>query len=140
MAFKRALWTSGYEYRMICPYCGFALSYTDRQLDYRSWYPNGFVYCPRCRKPLRHSEIYAVHPDGTRVYNNQLEADQAIRAGYFNATGINLPPQGYQGQPQEPQPQPAPQQSAGVSFCPDCGRQYNKGEDRFCSGCGKKLD
>ena len=101
MAFKRALWTSGFEYRITCPYCGLYFSYTDRQLDYRSWYPNGFIYCMRCRKPLRHSEIYAVYPDGTRVYRNQAEADQAIRAGYFNATGVNLPPQ--QMPPQAPQ-------------------------------------
>ena len=71
MTYKRQLWTSGYEYRLRCPFCGTYVSYVDRQLGFRAWYPDGFVYCPKCRKPIRHSELFAVHPDGTPVYKTQ---------------------------------------------------------------------
>lgn len=135
MAFKRALWTSGYNYQITCPYCRTMTVYNDRQLDFRPWFPDGFVYCPRCRKPLRHSEIYAIHPDGTPVYNNVAEANQSIRDGYYNACGINRPPQG-QGYQQPPYQQPQPNQA----FCPNCGRGYVVGRDHFCSGCGNKLE
>ncbi len=43
MSYKRALWTSGYKYRLRCPYCGTLIEYNDRQLGFRSWYPNGFI-------------------------------------------------------------------------------------------------
>ena len=138
MAFKRALWTSGYAYRINCPYCGTAIEYRDRQLDYRPWYPNGFVYCPRCRKPLRHSEIYAVHPDGSPVYATVAEAEQAIRQGYYGSMA-GAPPSA----PPQSAPPPAAQPSAGdkaVAYCTRCGRRYVVGEDRFCAGCGHKLD
>lgn len=140
MAFKRALWSSGYNYQISCPNCGTTFYYSDRQLDFRPWFPNGFVYCQRCRKPLRHSEIYAIHPDGTPVYNSLAEAEQAINIGYLNARGINQPPMQQPTQPpiQQPVSQPAPQ--AGEGFCPQCGRSYVRGRDRFCSGCGNKLD
>ena len=142
MAFKRALWSSGYTYHISCNYCGTQFSYTDRQLDFRPWFPNGFVYCPRCRKPLRHSEIYAVHPDGTPVYSSIAEAEQAINTGYLNALG-NPPVQAPVQQPvnnpvQSPVPPTPPQE--GVAYCTQCGRRYNIGSDHFCGGCGKKLD
>ncbi len=146
MAFKRALWSSGYTYQVVCPACGMAFSYNDRQLDFRPWYPNGYIYCPRCRKPFRHSEIYAVHPDGTRVYNTVAEAEQAINNGYYNMLGVNQPPaQAYQppvqpAQPSYQQPVPPVQMQQGESFCSKCGRAYRAGVDHFCSGCGNKLD
>lgn len=155
MAFKRALWSSGYTYQISCPNCGTTFFYTDRQLDFRPWFPNGFVYCQRCRKPLRHSEIFAIRPDGTPVYNSIAEAEQAINNGYLNARGVPQPPMQPMQQPGQPpmqqpmqqpmqppmQPpvqQPAPQ--AGEACCPQCGRSYVPGRDHFCSGCGKKLD
>ena len=139
MAFKRALWTSGYTYIAPCPYCGTTIQYVDRQLDFRPWYPNGFIYCPRCRKPLRHSEIYAVHPDGTRVYSTMAEAEQAINLGYLNAVGVNQPPVQPTAQPVQP-PVPPPAQQQSGSFCPRCGRPYVAGRDHFCAGCGIKLN
>ena len=165
MAFKRALWTSGYNYRITCPYCRAVRIYTDRELDFRPWYPDGFVYCPRCRKPLRHNEIYAIHPDGSPVYSNRGEADMSIREGYYNAYGVNQPvqqpqyPQAQQPVPpvqqpappmqqpaQEPQQpaqdmqQPVQEQQPAQAFCTNCGRPYTIGTDHFCSGCGTKLD
>ena len=124
MAFKRALWSSGYTYQISCPYCGTSFQYTDRQLDFRPWYPNGFIYCQRCRKPLRHHEIHAIHPDGTPVYSSIAEAEQAVYAGFAGT---------------QPYAQPA-QPQASASYCTKCGRPYNAGTDHFCSGCGNKLD
>lgn len=41
-------------YRMQCEYCGCIFEYENEDLGYRPWYPHGFVYCPHCKKPLRH--------------------------------------------------------------------------------------
>lgn len=41
-------------YRIKCEYCGCVFEYTHEDLGYRPWYPHGFVYCPKCGKPLRH--------------------------------------------------------------------------------------
>ena len=92
--YKRQLWTSGYIYRQQCPHCATVVEYTDRQLGYRSWYPNGFVYCTRCRKPIRHNEFFALRSDGTRVYATQAEADLAVREGYFSVVGAPAPAPG----------------------------------------------
>ena len=69
MAFKRALWHSGLTYQQTCYHCRTTVvRYTDYNLDFRPWYPDGFVYCPNCRGPLRHNELYAIKEDGTPVY------------------------------------------------------------------------
>ena len=127
MSYKRALWTSGYSYRIRCPYCGTNISYTDRDLGYRSWYPNGFVYCPTCRKPLRHNEIYAVDANGQPVFKTLEEANQAIHIGYMKAMGYPADQQTY-AKPEN------------VRYCQNCGRPYQPGKAHFCSGCGEKLD
>lgn len=41
-----------FHYR--CEYCYFEFDYHSYDLGHRAWYPHGFVYCPRCKKPLRH--------------------------------------------------------------------------------------
>lgn len=87
MAFKRALWSSGYTYKMRCPACGTVNEYTDKALDFRAWYPNGFVYCATCRKPLRHNEIFAVDKDGNPVFKSQAEADASVDIGYMKSMG-----------------------------------------------------
>lgn len=134
MAFKRALWRSGYTYRRQCEYCGVDLYYQDSQLDFRPWYPDGFVYCPACRRPLRHNEIFATFPDGTPVYRTQQEADTAIPVGYYQAMGIAPPPSAATPVASAP---PAPPETVA---CPSCGRVCRKGYDRFCSGCGRALE
>lgn len=127
--YKRQLWSSGYEYHIRCPYCSTLSKYTDDQLEYRSWYPNGFVYCPKCRKPLQHNEIYAVNSDGTPVYFSQEEANNALRNGYLKVTGANIEAN-----------EKTENGTADQGYCPDCGRTYIKGKDRFCPGCGKKFE
>ncbi|MBR5059631.1 MAG: hypothetical protein IKX06_02540 [Clostridia bacterium] len=168
MAFKRALWSSGYTYKMRCPYCGTNNQYTDKALDFRMWYPNGFILCARCRKPLRHNEIFAVDKDGNPVFNSQAEADASVETGYLNSVGypaaaqnqhvaqnadvVNTP-DAAQTVVQEPVPseagaapetaeETAPKDEgaeADYRFCNKCGRKYRKGIDLFCSGCGNKL-
>ena len=136
MSYKRQLWSSGYEYHIRCPYCGTPSKYTDRDLGYRSWYPNGFIYCPHCRKPLRHNEIYAVHPDGTPVYRTQEEANQSVQNGYLQATGYPAAAMA----PHTAAPAGSNGVAPGIAYCTNCGRQYKLGQDHFCAGCGKKLD
>ena len=160
--YKRQLWTSGYLYRQRCPYCGTVVEYTDRQLGYRSWYPNGFIYCTRCRKPLRHNEIFAVNPDGSAVYATQTEADLAVREGYYGVMGAQAPAPGVvtpaagayaapaQGAPEAqydasayaPAAPAAPEAQAPVesAACANCEREYVPGRDHFCPSCGTKLD
>ena len=71
--FKRANWHSGLTYKQVCESCKTAIEYDDYKLDYRPWYPDGFVYCPRCKTPLRHNEKYAIN-------NEQPDAEQEIVA------------------------------------------------------------
>ena len=122
MAFKRAMWHSGLTYQQTCSHCRMVVRYTDYNLDFRPWYPDGFVYCPRCRGPMRHNELYALNPDGTPMY-----------------------PQPYTQVPPSPTPAPTvrtgtPGPQVGTQYCPNCGKQYVVGQDRFCAGCGRKLE
>lgn len=134
MAFKRAMWRSGLTYQHTCNSCSTVVQYTDDKLDFRPWYPNGFVYCPICRKPLRHSEELAV--SGT--------PGNAKRA--YPSNGAYQAPQ--QATPVQPapttQPTPAPvepvteQVPVPTPACPNCNKVIREG-DVFCSGCGTKL-
>ena len=141
MSYKRQLWTSGYEYRVRCPYCGTMMRYTDRQLGYRSWHPNGFIYCAGCRRPIKHSEFFAVHPDGTPVYKTVEEANAALITGYQRAFGI---PVAHVAAPVQTPPAPAAQNAPnvpeeGFAFCVRCGTRYEIGKAAFCASCGNKL-
>lgn len=56
---------AGYEtynptFHCKCEYCYFEFDYHTYDLGHRAWYPHGFVYCPRCHKPLRHKLEYEV--------------------------------------------------------------------------------
>lgn len=61
MGFKRAQWHSGLTYRQNCHTCGIEVVYMDDKLDFRPWFADGFVYCPRCKTPLRHNERFAIN-------------------------------------------------------------------------------
>lgn len=47
-------------FRIECEYCHCVFEYRSKHLGYRIWYPSGFVYCPNCKKPLRHHPEYEV--------------------------------------------------------------------------------
>lgn len=59
--FKRAEWHSGLTYKQVCRECKTTVEYNDYSLDFRPWYADGFVYCPRCNTPLRHNENFAIN-------------------------------------------------------------------------------
>ena len=59
--FKRANWHSGLTYQQTCPSCQTQVTYLDDKLGFRPWFPDGFVYCPTCEKPLRHNEKFAIN-------------------------------------------------------------------------------
>ncbi len=48
------------RFRVKCEYCLCEFEYGIGDLGYRAWYPHGFIYCPKCRKPLRHRLEYRV--------------------------------------------------------------------------------
>ncbi|MCR5231650.1 MAG: hypothetical protein K6B64_03285 [Acholeplasmatales bacterium] len=43
------------KFRIKCEYCLTQFTYEQEDIGYRLWYPHGFVYCPKCAKPLRHN-------------------------------------------------------------------------------------
>ena len=155
MAFKRALWHSGLTYQQKCYHCQTLIRYTDYNLDFRPWYADGFVYCPRCNAPVRHNEYFAINEDGSPYYYppqptnpQQPTPDQTYQQQPMPDQTYQqqpMPQQSYQQQPfqqqpmpqQQIQPQETPPQNQGI--CPDCGKTYIEGVDRFCSYCGKKL-
>lgn len=117
MGFKRAEWHSGLTYRQTCRECKAVVEYKDDSLDFRPWYADGFVYCPKCRTPLRHNEQYAIDaaPETPTVLTAVPERPVVQSAA----------------------PQPGPEQSGTAAFCVKCGKQFNQ-DDRFCAGCGAK--
>ena len=65
MAFRRAQWHSGLTYKQTCEECKTIVTYDDYKLDFRPWFADGFVYCPKCQKPLRHHESYAINSENS---------------------------------------------------------------------------
>ena len=70
---------AGYEeynptFHCRCEYCYYEFDYHTYDLGHRAWYPHGFVYCPRCQKPLRHKLEYEVLTSVTPV--NPVVPDQ----------------------------------------------------------------
>jgi predicted amidophosphoribosyltransferase len=122
MAFKRALWHSGLKYRQTCKTCNTLIEYDDTQLDFRPWYADGFVYCPKCKTPLRHSEGFAVDENGN--YLSQVQTVSAPATPNYNQNA----PANQGGEIDE-----------GIAYCPKCGKQYKVGDTNFCTNCGNKL-
>lgn len=134
MAFKRALWHSGLTYQTVCENCKTVVRYDDNSLDFRPWYPDGFVYCPKCKTPLRHNEGLAINPDGTpykapptpELINITKDVQENV-SSTSEASSV----------PNEDTTAPLPNEK--YLFCTSCGKKYNPATDNFCSGCGKKL-
>lgn len=123
MAFKRALWHSGLTYRQVCHSCRTVVTYTDYDLDFRPWFADGFVYCTKCKTPLRHAETLAINPDGSPMNYNAQPVPMA-------ATPAPMPTT----------PLASASNPSGTRFCTNCGNSYTPGKDHFCSICGTKLD
>ena len=112
MGYQRARWHSGLTYMQICEECKETVTYTDHALDYRPWYPDGYVDCPRCRTHLRHNEKYALGPDGKPQFT---------------------------GEPEEASKEIASGDGFTAAFCHSCGTKFGEGH-RFCAQCGTKRD
>lgn len=142
MAFKRALWHSGLTYRQTCRQCNAEIQYTDHSLDFRPWYADGFVYCPRCKTPLRHNENMAIDAP-TPASDNTKPAAQIVMEGEAAAPVAETPAPEASAviempAPERPEPKEAeetPAAAALPAFCTKCGNPYGE-NDRFCSKCG----
>ncbi len=134
MGFKRAEWKSGLTYEQTCKNCGVKITYMDDKLDFRPWFPDGFVYCPRCKTPLRHNENLAINrPE--EVHISMLTPDAPKEE-------INMVPEAYalSGAPIPPATTTPPTSKVPIPmFCRHCGKQFRE-DDRFCSGCGAKRE
>lgn len=127
MAFKRSLWKSGLTYEQTCEMCKTKIRYQDDRLDFRPWYADGFIYCPTCKKPLRHRETYAItQPEKQNEVDLTRTVDSAVPA----ATTEN-----------PTAPAAAPVKSAAPdslpAFCTKCGHKFLE-TDRFCPQCGNR--
>ena len=78
--FTRANWLSGLTYRQVCPLCKTVVIYMDDKLDFRPWYPDSFVYCPECTKPLRHNENYAIRPQRPDTDSSQDQSRDLLHS------------------------------------------------------------
>lgn len=76
--FKRAEWHSGLTYRQRCDQCRTLVEYQDNLLDFRPWFADGFVYCPKCKKPLRHSEKYAIDAENVSGVNEGTVDEESL--------------------------------------------------------------
>ena len=114
MAFKRASWHSGLTYKQVCRSCQTEVVYDDFALDFRPWYADGFVYCPKCRTPLRHNENLAVGKEP--VENNITVNETAPSHIEINETKTDV---------------------VRPNFCSQCGKKFEDA-DNFCSVCGTK--
>ena len=131
MGFKRAEWHSGLTYQQTCETCKTVLQYTDYSLDFRPWYADGFVYCPKCKTPLRHNEKYAL--------SNEQPAPAPTPAPEAEKPAYTVTPSEQASTAPAPvaEPAPAPAAPALAAFCTGCGYKYAD-SDRFCPMCGTK--
>lgn len=91
MGYRRAEWHSGLTYRQTCEQCNTTLEYTDEMLDFRPWYADGFVYCPVCKKPLRHDEKYAINAPKPKVEEPKIiNAENKLLAKFCNTCGYKF--------------------------------------------------
>lgn len=85
-----------------CEYCYFEFDYHTYDLGHRAWYPHGFIYCPRCKKPIRHRLEYEVIKNP--VYAQQYQQPVAAPAP--------VAPAPVAAAPVAPAPAPAPAPAA----------------------------
>lgn len=90
MAFKRATWHSGLTYRQTCNECKNVVTYRDDALDFRPWYADGFIYCPNCKTPLRHNEVYAIDNTAISVAAPAPAPTPAVKAAFCTQCGTEF--------------------------------------------------
>ena len=135
MGFQRAQWHSGLTYQRTCDTCKTVLQYTDYSLDFRPWYADGFVDCPKCKTHLRHNESYAIDSVSTQP---QVIPAPAAPTQEEPAYGTEQSPASEAPAPQEKPAYAvdlAEQTAAPAVFCTACGNKFGE-KDRFCAQCG----
>lgn len=131
MGFQRAQWHSGLTYQQTCPTCKTVLQYTDYSLDFRPWYADGYVDCPKCKSHLRHNENYALGSGAQpKTVQTPAPAPASAPAGETPAYAVNLADQAA-----APAAPAAP--AAKAAFCTQCGHAFGQ-SDLFCAQCGNK--
>ena len=124
MGYQRAQWHSGLTYQQTCETCKTVLQYTDYSLDFRPWYADGYVDCPKCKSHLRHNENYAIgNPDPKpQVVEMPVQEKPAYMVDLEDQTPAVSAPEAPAGRP---------------VFCASCGNRFGE-NDRFCAQCGNK--
>ena len=84
-------------------------------MGFRPWFPDGFVYCPTCEKPLRHNEAYAIDGEVEKKFVDLTDEKSNAEQG---ALAVE-------------------EEKHIATFCTSCGYKF-KEDDKFCSQCGKK--
>lgn len=147
MGYQRAQWHSGLTYRQQCRECRTVFKYTDEILGFRPWFPDGFVYCPKCNTPNRHNESYAIdgQQTGNVTYAHTAQVDteapacatinESVEAPAIEASIVET---AIANEPVIEAPI-IEETAAPVAFCTKCGKKFNDG-DLFCSGCGNKRE
>ena len=74
MAYQRAQWHSGLTYQQTCETCKNQVRYQDTALDFRPWYPDGYVDCPVCKSHLRHNENFAIDAPWRQAVSGETES------------------------------------------------------------------
>ena len=110
MGYQRAQWHSGLTYQQLCETCKNLVRYTDEALDFRPWYPDGYVDCPVCKSHLRHNESYAIDAPNRPAAAPPENTGTPPAGGHFTEL-----------------------------YCAKCGNKFGEG-DRFCSKCGAKRN
>lgn len=102
-----------------CEYCYFEFDYHTYDLGHRAWYPHGFIYCPRCKKPIRHRLEYEVikNPISPQMYNQSAYAAPApaavpVAPAPVAAAPVAPAPAPVAAAPAVPAPAPAPAPAA----------------------------
>ncbi|MBQ9680687.1 MAG: hypothetical protein IJV48_08420 [Ruminococcus sp.] len=140
MSYQRVTWHSGLTYRAVCPNCRAYTTYTDYHLGFRMWYPDGFVYCARCKHPIRHHENNAINPDGSPYFPFPIRTPPPPGYVAYPIESLRVYPEYPNPQPNGAQPaSPNPSEGQEKRFCHICGREYIRGQAKFCAGCGTPL-
>ena len=120
--FSRENWHSGLTYKQTCDQCKETFKYTDYQLGFRPWFADGFVYCPRCKKPLRHNEKFAIKVeknDKQDIIVEEKKYERENKKDQKQTISVN-------------------DDKENMMYCQHCGERIPK-NSKFCSNCGNDV-
>lgn len=68
--YNNILLAENLTFRGNCPYCNRDIQCTIRDFRLHGRYPEGFLYCPVCRKPISKNAFQAYRPEQLSSYEN----------------------------------------------------------------------